>query len=69
MCELGEALFESGSSIALLQELYTSDVVVRCLPGGILVFTVEGGNSPVLVVDPELSCNLVKANEVCLHAD
>ena len=55
MCELGEAHFESESSIALIQTPYTSDGIARGLPGGIRVFTDEGEISLVLVVEPDLS--------------
>lgn len=49
MCELGACIMESACGIALLQEPYSTNGVVRGLSGNFRVFTDHGTNAAIVV--------------------
>lgn len=58
-------------SVALLQEPYTRDGIVRGLPGRTRVFTDENGDSAVIVFDRDIDCTMVSRSQwgVCVRIE
>lgn len=71
MYELGQVLCSSRVSVALLQEPYTRDGIVRGLPGRTRVFTDENGDSAVIVFDRDIDCTMVSRSQwgVCVRIE
>ena len=64
MCELGGCMAEGRCGIALLQEPYATNGVVRGLPGSFKVFTDLGANAAIVVSDPNYDCVVVDSSQL-----
>ena len=71
MCEIGAWVRESGSSIVLVQEPYTTNGCIRGLPSEMRVFLDTSSNAAVIVNDVNVECLPVVANEcgVCVSVE
>ena len=69
--EFGQSLLRMGATFALIQEPYVGDGCVRGLPGGMRVFTDEGGDSAIVVVDSDIDCTVVSSSQwgLCLSVE
>jgi len=73
MCEVGALMHESGSSIALVQEPYTTNGCIRGLPASMRVFIDTRANAAILINDARLECMLIRADDygvcVCVEGE
>ena len=62
---------EGRRGIALLQEPYATNGVVRGLPGSFKVFTDLGANAAIVASDPNYNCVVVESSQlgVCVAVE